>query len=542
MTSLLHFLRIFVMITVSLIILTICIYVKMERQLVMSTIFKTLRQFGKTSIHEQKNNAEQSIGRFWREEIKINQMENEFVTDNPGHHTEKTNSTENVNDQEMALKTNWTFKYLYIKELVNEEKSRSRCHGENYEMLIYEQVRHMLENREAILNNDLDALTDFKEYGYSVQWELQENYDVIVILQETYRGVLSKGGSSFRIMVEGVHKYLCNIKDYFNGTYHVCCPNAPPCSNIEIIQMYTNFGAFNEITPLYPSLGVIANIALCEMETQRDLESFVEFMNKTIICNDDPGFMSRNGRWIQVNGTYKWGLHEDCLLEFISEKQANHCFKSLNSVMCSGQSHLRHTMVYFSALAGGKFPREKFKDWGFEHLHFLWTPKTKNIKTDITRYINETLSTRNQRDIVIIEGGPWDLRNLPLLEYWHTIKELIIPSIKSMRQTTLCGNVRFIWLNNVAFPHKPAFLFREYHKRSDFRAAAVNGLIYDLTRELNIDIIDHLMASSPRSIENVCGHHYLCPSNFSKPTEIEGDVGKTVAQMLFRQMCQSYLD
>ncbi|CAH1785324.1 unnamed protein product [Owenia fusiformis] len=419
----------------------------------------------------------------------------------------------------------------------------------SYETLVYDQAEHMYKNyKNDRLKHNEDTLTQYDQYSYKINWAIYESSHIIMTMVERFKEIKTNGGSSFRIVVHGYHKYLCNILDSFNGVYTICCPYVPPCSTIEITQMFTNFGAFIEKETLYPSVRNIANITTCDQEhetreaTANDMTEFNEQMSYQVVCNREPTFMSRYGRWIQVNDTYHWGLSSDCLMEYMTTKELQECFlDNIQMLSCFGQSHLRYTITYLSSLLNGTFPKSKYENWGYDNMFFQWSPQSRATACSLREMSSYSKRFKSSNSCIVIETGPWDLKYDTLTSYWSVIRHLMIPTISLIRESKYWRNITFVWLSNIALPHSYEYFIDEYHRRSDFRSAAVNGLIYELTQDLNVHVINHLMTTSPRSnTDNVCGHHFICHKDFNKPNETIGEVGKAIAHLLFHQICRKW--
>ena len=64
-------------------------------------------------------------------------------------------------------------------------------------------------------------------------------------IRETQRGVPTWGGSSFRTELFGDNsRVMCPYKDYFNGTYLICCDVVEQTSIVKLIHEHFNFSAY----------------------------------------------------------------------------------------------------------------------------------------------------------------------------------------------------------------------------------------------------------------------------------------------------------
>ena len=71
-------------------------------------------------------------------------------------------------------------------------------------------------------------------------------YIVQIHIQETQSGVPTWGGSSFRTELFGNNsRVMCPYRDFFNGTYLICCDVVEPNSLVKLIHEHYNFSAFD---------------------------------------------------------------------------------------------------------------------------------------------------------------------------------------------------------------------------------------------------------------------------------------------------------
>ncbi|CAH1801892.1 unnamed protein product, partial [Owenia fusiformis] len=433
------------------------------------------------------------------------------------------------------------------------------------EELIFSQIKHMYdlagikigqhlnnEVMENLLQQLGPRLYNSSDYEYSVEWT-QDHFhqNVHMKISETFLGKQTYGGSSFRIHVQGVHSFLCNVKDNFNRTYYVCCPYVPPCSNITITLMYMNYRAFLDNIPnVKPFSLILARIHNCDLHSrdQKSHEQFEKNMIEKVHCNRDPKFISKYGRWISKEGIQRWGLHSECLTKALKAKELKNCFKKLKKIDAYGDSHLRYTMAYFGSFFKNDFKVQDGGKWGFDHFNFNWCPGSpavwKSLSKDFNLTVQNTKPLRSkpkdkQNGVILINNGSWDFMQGSFSEYLHNIQSLLVPLIRKYRQNSAWNTTRIIWLSNIAFPHEYRFIFDHggHHKRNDFRAAGANALIESLILDLGVDFINQLVPTSIRSSDNVCSAHYICQRDVSGPEKARGDVGIAVANMLFDDMC-----
>ncbi|CAH1797732.1 unnamed protein product [Owenia fusiformis] len=396
-------------------------------------------------------------------------------------------------------------------------------------------------------------LYNSKRFEYNIQWSYDSfRHNVYMKILETFLGKPTYGGSSFRILVQGVHSFMCNVKDNFNGIYHVCCPFVPPCSNITVALVYTSYGAFLDIPTIRPFSLILAQIKNCRLNNGDQLphEQFETDMINKVQCVRDPRFLSKHGRWILHDGSLKWGLHSKCISKMLTPTELRTCFQKLRNINCYGDSHLLNTMTYFKHLIENKSVyNETLRNWTFDnnHLYFHWSTSVREVSQNLLKDYNPTLQnikpavdqTGDQRySTIIFDNGAWDMYKGTLSDYLNSIQTLLVPLLRKYRQNPTWSNTRIIWFGNPAWPHKPNYMTQGHHERNDFRIAVANALTESLTKDLGVDFINQLTPSSIRSSENVCTIHYICTKKVKHTHKSIGHVGIVIAHMLFENMCR----
>ena len=72
-----------------------------------------------------------------------------------------------------------------------------------------------------------------------------DSFVLKLLIQETQSGVPTWGGSSFRTELSGDNsRVMCPYRDYFNGTYLICCDVVEQVSVVKLIHEHFNFSAY----------------------------------------------------------------------------------------------------------------------------------------------------------------------------------------------------------------------------------------------------------------------------------------------------------
>ena len=102
-----------------------------------------------------------------------------------------------------------------------------------------------------VANDNLDNVrwvAPNKPFEHDIEpglYKVGNNYRIKVVIQETVQNEFTSGGSSFRTEVNGENsKVLCPYRDYFNGTYLICCDVVEQHTVVTLMHEHFNFSAY----------------------------------------------------------------------------------------------------------------------------------------------------------------------------------------------------------------------------------------------------------------------------------------------------------
>ena len=253
---------------------------------------------------------------------------------------------------------------------------------------------------------------------------LDENiYILRVVIHETTRGNASSGGSNFRVNVtSAVHIQVCPVKDFFNGTYLVCCSldrslPVQQCtisisqqfcqfnafkmfpSHTKLIWNYTYMSLFNDTESVYPPCKNVHNLSIVSGYWKRNEKTLNRSFNQYVIRDSSaPG--------------------QHCIFPMMSEKTIKQCFteKFNDDLTMMGDSHIRYAFYYLIQLTTGpSLSRALHRNINVNMHHFQWKPLCKSVTIGLKNYLDERLKDRrlgsgNFSDLLILGIGMWDLK------------------------------------------------------------------------------------------------------------------------------------
>ncbi|XP_023930662.1 uncharacterized protein LOC112041545 [Lingula anatina] len=401
-----------------------------------------------------------------------------------------------------------------------------------YYELVYQQYRKITRNRNLFSDNFSHNIR-FKTSGKHLKLYIRE-----------FKGKQpTKGGTTFRIALEGEEKVLCDVHDSFDGNYTACCPLVSGCVDVKVILQYLEFEPFLQRShgDVRPELNkLLKQFQWCSpYNTARKIASLndtslakisqTHCQNKTI--KDYLG-----GRWLKTQNGWRWGTEDRCLFNYMPRREVTRCYNKLNSITFIGDSHLRNTGDYFIELLGYNMANVTY------HRHYDYIPEPKISilwapwpDTAIERLVNLTKdqsSVRTQNDVVILMTGQWDFWMRGPMGFFEESSQKLANALKNFKQDPFWSKSRVLWMQQIAYPRGVT----QAGFRSNPISSAANAWMETKLRDVDVDVIDSLHVTRPLYYENHCGCHYLC-RKWGHFDHTVGEVGKTLAHLLFKSMC-----
>ena len=149
------------------------------------------------------------------------------------------------------------------------------------------------------------------------------NY-VIVVIQETYQGVATSGGSSFTLLIRSPNTMdFCPVMDLFNGTYIAKCPVHEKGSTIMAECHFVNFMAFSRLEKR-TTQQVFEEKPDKYLGNKTEHRTFSTLQNCTKFKTEHP----QRGWWVKVNNRWRWFTGR-CLVPIINNTVLTECCEQL---------------------------------------------------------------------------------------------------------------------------------------------------------------------------------------------------------------------
>ena len=405
----------------------------------------------------------------------------------------------------------------------------SECKHPNFYWDQYAKFKNMsLEQRHKDIN--------LKKYDHKIQ--VTENSKapqyVTIIIREMLRDKPSRGGSNFRVVVQGAHYRVCDVKDYFNGIYTAVCHLTMQCSKIKVTLMYIHFEAYHRKVDDPFREDLLAR-TYCYDDTQwqqiKRSDSSVNIQVAPQCAVSSRGEVT----WVKTLNKRQL-LINTCQVDVPSLNGTfNSCFTKIESLSFVGDSHLRFSyyyLLYKLGLLPRNLPRKLYADHRVGKYAFLHASYAENAAVKIEKAF-KFAENKHGPHIIIANGGLWDLRDRGLQAYTQNFAN-VTSTLKKYIDKPEYSHVKVIWYSSVAFPDNI-----QHDARDNFVLSAMNWWVQCQLLPLGVEVFGvSFDATNIRNVDSVCRHHYLCKDNDTS-MRIYGDVGAEILHALLMHICQT---
>ena len=197
---------------------------------------------------------------------------------------------------------------------------------------------------------------------YQFQRDVVHNNDEIVmriiVKETTADGWPTTGGSSFRAQTKGASsRAMCPYRDYFNGTYLICCNVVEDMAEVSIIHEYGNFSAFEAYaeTDKQESKRNETEIwrEVLTLPKHYSLTNYAPIINNgtasygTATDCEKVNYGNSNGHWILIDDMWKWVV-EGCKFQYMRTVDTQECFSNRyqKRIFVFGDYHVRNFYYY----------------------------------------------------------------------------------------------------------------------------------------------------------------------------------------------------
>ena len=237
-----------------------------------------------------------------------------------------------------------------------------------------------------------------------------------VLTEKTANGQLTNGGSSFRAMTKGkTSKAMCPYRDYFNGTYLICCSVVEDMAELSIVHEYGNFSAFEAFVETSAQVSKRNDTVIWrEVLT---LPKHYSLTNNGPIMNDlkdSYGHETRcarvdysdpSGHWMLIDGMWKWVV-DGCRFFYMRTVDTQECMtKKFNKqLFVIGDYHMRNFFYYLVHEMDPEFKdfRKVHGDINVGDFHYKWSTSTYVLEDYLEDFL---LNLQPKKTYADLPGG-----------------------------------------------------------------------------------------------------------------------------------------
>lgn len=266
------------------------------------------------------------------------------------------------------------------------------------------------------------------KYNYSVltnylQSETSTNL-LKIIITETYSNMNTEGGSTFRIdLTSQLHRQVCPVKDFFNGTYLSCCLVDTKVITynftVAVSLKMTNFESYQTTFSNNMLLWKLIINVLNKRNTSQE-----HYQN----CVNPFDLDLRSGYWLNTMGKHsqkhkpmsnKYVIPDNrypggyCMFPYL-EGAIQSCIKEKynGTTMIIGDSHARFIFYYLIQITTGRLMYRKIKsDITYKNHQFKWCTYVRLFANCLKLYLTERLKypIKNTDHVLMLHTGSWDM-------------------------------------------------------------------------------------------------------------------------------------
>ena len=318
---------------------------------------------------------------------------------------------------------------------------------------------------ENILEMDATIYKNYMQFKYDSEVICMPDGSVTFILLERYRGIQTRGGSSFLAIQEP--NRICRMIDHFNGRYTGICDPLPfaACLNIKVILQSVRYYVYRSV--VNPLKRVILEKKVCVRVNATDTDLYKYRKNRIITWS--PESLDKTIM------THHYGVPIGPPMNFsvICRKLE----KKYDHMTMIGASHTRYQFDYFlehcygnSAIKNLKNIIRRHSSYKVGNIEYIGAAFCKNYP----KYIKFQLAKCNytKSSLIMLQVGSHDINTFPLNESIHQVREFI----KAVR--ILCESVvgEVVVIGAPPFPDHEQNLKRR-NWRNNYSIAAFNYLV-----------------------------------------------------------------
>ena len=247
---------------------------------------------------------------------------------------------------------------------------------------------------------------------------------VRVVIREHKDDVPSQGGSSFRVIASsGLHKQMCPVRDYLNGTYLACC-SIDKAQNIDEyeINISIQFADFTAFSTNYVPNDQLISRHLIDVEHHHNTIIYQK-CERIDSLNVGHGYWKKYSPSDEQYSQYilmdKYAKGGYCAVHGIQKEKLSECFEAKynHRITMMGDSHIRFGFLRLSCLSIGIKLRyhKAHTDFVIMDHHFKWKPLCSDLVEGLDDYIKyaasyaDDVTSTSPYHLVVLGVGQWDI-------------------------------------------------------------------------------------------------------------------------------------
>ena len=249
---------------------------------------------------------------------------------------------------------------------------------------------------------------------------------------------------------------MCPYRDYFNGTYLLCCNVVEDYSVLTILHEYSNFAAYEVYAPTNNQRSK-RNATIIWQEPLTVPKHYSTIDASPIITSSDTSYGQSencervdyghtNGHWIKRDEMWKWVV-DGCRFLYMRTVDVQECFYSryFNEFYAFGDYHIRNLFYYIIKELAPTFDQfyPIHNNIDINKFHFKWSTTTYVLEDFLEDFLislddgvnnNGTLGGRKtnfeaefyEQKLLIFDLGIWPILSRPIADYVLAIDNIAI--------------------------------------------------------------------------------------------------------------------
>lgn len=425
--------------------------------------------------------------------------------------------------QANALDPNFTCTFFAYKK-----------HTEMSSNVLSQSEKYLSMNKKEKTYQQNAEANDKKDYHYKFVW-YSDNTMLTILIREQYKGVATKGGSSFRILVEGnATLSLCTSQDQFDGRYIAKCNLWEDCVNVTITLLFTNFGAFQETKRSIKRRKLHSQeFCITHSKCPGRKDGLFPGILQVPGCKVNPhGHVT----WIKSVDKYQYQLLVDnCKIDVERFRHLQEKFKSVYKIIFLGDSHAQFMARYVNYILNNVTGNNTL----VVHAHARFI--TTMIASFKNKVVPELKTNPNATFLIVCNVGIWDMTVLDLQKFKQ---RFTVIRVGRFFQRYTKRTIRIIWQYTPAWPDR----YDTTTSRNNLLIESHDNWVRNKLKPFGIDAFAVTFhATNVRNDDGDCKHHFFCAPNigkcneqcFSRGQHYAGMVGKPFAHALLWYVSQT---